>query len=151
MRFLLVFILISNYAYSNEIEFYKIKLPFEDSHLKAIYQLDNGNTIYVQRFERGDRIWEKKIDSNEIKEITFLMNFIALAKWCESINETDIYFGQNREYWLGGGANIDYPQIRIFSLYDPTPWRDSDLGIVHNMERAKQWCVFYEPIFYSDW
>ena len=79
------------------------------------------------------------------------MNFIALAKWCESINETDIYFGQNREYWLGGGANIDYAQIRIFSLYDPTPWRDSDLGIVHNMERAKQWCVFYEPIFYSDW
>ena len=151
MRFLLVYLLISSYAYSNEVDFYKLELPFKDSQLKAIYQLDNGNTIYIQRFGRGDRIWEKIIDSNEIKEISFLMSFINLAKWCESIDETNIYFGQNKEYWLGGGAKIDYAQIRIFSLYDPSPWRDSDLGIVRNMESTKQWCVFYEPIFYSDW
>ena len=40
-----------------------------------------------------------------------------------------------------------YAQIRIFDLYDPSPWRDSDLGITPNMEYAKEWCTFYEPIY----
>ena len=151
MRFLLVFLLISSYAYSNEVDFYKIKLPFKTSQVQAIYQLDNGNIIYIQRYERGDRIWEKKEDSNELKEISYLFSFIALARECESLNERDIYFGQNREYWLGGGAKIDYAQIRVFDLYDPNPWRDSDLGIVPDMKHVKYICNFYEPLFYSDW
>ena len=151
MRSLLIFLLISSYAYSNEVDFYKIKLPFKTSQVQAVYQLDNGNIIYIQRYERGDRIWEKKEDSNELKEISYLFSFIALARECESLNERDIYFGQNREYWLGGGAKIDYAQIRVFDLYDPSPWRDSDLGIVPDMKHAKYICNFYEPIFYSDW
>ena len=46
---------------------------------------------------------------------------------------------------------IDYAQIRVFSIYDRSPWRDSDLGIVDNMERAESWCEFYDPIFYDNW
>ena len=79
------------------------------------------------------------------------MSFYALAKWCEFLKERNIYFGANREYWLGGGAKIDYAQIRIFNLYEPDPWRNSDLGIVPNMKHVKHICVFYEPIFYSEW
>jgi len=56
-----------------------------------------------------------------------------------------------REYWLGGGAIIDYAQIRVFSIYNRSPWRDSDLGIVDNIERAESWCEFYDPIFYDNW
>ena len=58
---------------------------------------------------------------------------------------------RNREYWLGGGAIIDYAQIRVFNIYDSSPWRDSDLGIVDNMKSAENWCEFYDPIFYDNW
>ncbi len=151
IRILIVLLLISNYAYSKDPEFYKNLLPFEDSHIKAIYQLDNKNIIYISRFERGDIILEKKYDSAKVQEISFVMNFIAIAKCCEGINENNIYFAQIREYWLGGGAIIDYAQIRVFSIYDRSPWRDSDLGIVDNMDRAEDWCEFYNPIFYDNW
>ena len=79
-----------------------------------------------------------------MKEISVVHNFIALAEKCEFIKKNNIYFAQNREYWFGGGAIIDNAQIRIFELYDKTPWRDSDLGITPDMEYAKQWCKFYK-------
>ena len=50
------------------------------------------------------------------------------------------------EYYLGGGTKIDNPQIRIFSLHEPKPWRDSDLGIVYSMDSVKDICVFYEDL-----
>ena len=150
-RIIVIFLLISNYAYSKDREFYKNLLPFENSRIKTIYQLDNKNIIYISRFERGDIIWEKKYGSKSINEISFVMNFIAIAKWCEGINEKNIYFAQNREYWLGGGAIIDYAQIRVFNIYDSSPWRDSDLGIVDNMKSAEDSCEFYDPIFYDNW
>ena len=121
-------------------------LPFDKSQLEKTYQLDNGNIIYIEQYERGDRIWEKDISTGKINNISFVWNFIALAKWCEGVEEEDIYFATNLEYYLGGGSNIDNAQIRIFSLHDPSPWRDSDLGIVPNMEWTKSQCVFYDEI-----
>ena len=119
-------------------------LPFDTSQLEKLYLLDNGNIIYIEQYERGDRIWEKDISTGEIINISFVWNFIALAKSCEGIKEENIYFATNLEYYLGGGSNIDNAQIRIFSLHDPSPWRDSDLGIVPNMEWTRQWCEFYD-------
>ena len=121
-------------------------LPFDKSNLEKTYQLDNGNIIYIEQYERGERIWEKDISTGKINNISFVWNFIALAKSCEGIKEENIYFATNLEYYLGGGTNIDNAQIRIFSLHDPSPWRDSDLGIVPNMESTKQWCIFYNYI-----
>ena len=118
-------------------------LPFENSNLQSSYILDNGNEIYIEQFERGDRIWEYNSQDQSFKELTFVWNFIGLAKYCEGIKEKNIYFANNLEYYLGGGTNIDNPQIRIFSLNDPSPWRDSDLGIVPDMNWAKQFCEFY--------
>jgi hypothetical protein len=36
-------------------------LPFDKSHLEKTYQLDNGNIIYIEQYERGDRIWKYQI------------------------------------------------------------------------------------------
>ena len=123
-----------------------VKIPFKKENIKAIYKINNGNLIYIQSFERGDRIWELKKNSKELIEISIVFNFIALAEKCEFIKKDNIYFAQNREYWFGGGAVIDNAQIRIFELYDKTPWRDSDLGITPDIKYAKQWCKFYKKL-----
>ena len=123
-----------------------VKIPFKKENIKAIYKINNGNLIYIQSFERGDRIWELEKNSKELIEISIVFNFIELAEKCEFIKKDNIYFAQNREYWFGGGAVIDNAQIRIFELYDKTPWRDSDLGITPDIEYAKQWCKFYKKL-----
>ena len=123
-----------------------VKIPFKKENIKAIYEINNGNLIYIQSFERGDRIWELKKNSKELIEISIVFNFIALAEKCEFIKKDNIYFAQNRECWFGGGAVIDNAQIRIFELYDKAPWRDSDLGITPDIEYAKQWCKFYKKL-----
>ena len=100
--------------------------------------------------ERGDIIWEYDTKANKFNELSNVWNFIDLASKCEMIREGNIYFATILEYWFAGGTNIDYPEIRIFDLYDPSPWRDSDLGITPNMEYAKEWCTFYEPLYSSE-
>ena len=141
INFILFFLILNNTLIADD-----FKLPFKKENLKAIYEIDDGNWIYIQSFERGDRIWERKKNSKDIKEISIVYNFIAIAEECEFIKQNNIYFAQNREYWFGGGAIIDNAQIRIFKLYDKTPWRDSDLGITPDMEYAKEWCQFYEKL-----
>ena len=141
INFILFFLILNNTLIADD-----FKIPFEKENLKAIYKIDNGNWIYIQSFERGDRIWERKKNSDDIKEISIVYNFITIAEECEFIKQNNIYFAQNREYWFGGGAIIDNAQIRIFELYDETPWRDSDLGITPDMEYAKEWCQFYEKL-----
>ena len=103
-------------------------LPFNSANLQS---------------ERGDRIWKYDFKNQTFKKLAFVWNFITLVKNCEGISEKDIYFATNLEYYLGGGTKIDNPQIRIFSLDDSSPWRDSDLGIVPNIDWAKQFCEFY--------
>ena len=141
ISFILFFLILNNTLIGDD-----FKIPFKKENLKAIYKIDEGNWIYIQSFERGDRIWERKKNSDDIKEVSIVYNFIAIAEECEFIKQNNIYFAQNREYWFGGGAIIDNAQIRIFELYDETPWRDSDLGITPDMEYAKEWCIFYEKI-----
>ena len=142
MRFIFFFIILILNVNAED-KLIQKKLPFDLSSLQSSYTLDDGTKIYIEQFGRGDRIWEYNSEDKSFKELTFVWNFIALAKNCEGINEMNIYFAQNLEYYLGGGTNIENPQIRIFSLNDPTPWRDSDLGIVPNINWAKQFCEFY--------
>lgn len=120
------------------------KFPFKKSNIKEIYKLENGNTIFIEQTEMNDTIWEKNLKTSKIKKIAHVWSFIALAKSCESIDKKNIYFAQNKEYYLMGGIDEE-PTIRIFDLHNKHPWRDSDLGIVPNMEWTKQWCVFYDP------
>ena len=116
--------------------------------IKKIYKLDNGKTIIIQSHGRGNTIWQVNEATGELKLVTKLIwNFIDLAKSCEMIKEKDIYFATNLEYWFAGGTNIDYPTIRIFKLYDPSPYHDSYLGVSPDMKYAKQFCNFYKPIY----
>ena len=144
MKFLIYLFLLL--IYPNIIFGYDKKLPFKLDNIKSIYKLNNGNKIYIEQYERGDRIWEEDILSKKINNISFVWSFISLAENCKGIENENIYFATNLEYYLGGGTNIDNPQIRIFSLYDPSPWRDSDLGIVPNIDWADSFCNFYNPI-----
>ena len=146
--FLVIFFFYSNTLLADTIVLDDINLPFKKKNLENIYKLENNDLILIENFERGNRLWMKKSNSIDINEISFLFNFISLAKNCETIKNKNIYFGQNREYWLGGGAIIDNAQIRIFDLYDKSPWRDSDLGIVPNMKWPNQFCEFYKPLKY---
>ena len=122
------------------------KLPFNLDNVQSIYKLNNGNKIYIEQYERGDRIWEEDIISNKINNISFVWSFLSLAENCEGIENENIYFAANLEYYLGGGTKIDNPQIRIFSLQEPKPWRDSDLGIVYSMDSVKDICTFYKDL-----
>ena len=122
------------------------KLPFNLDNVQSIYKLNNGNKIYIEQYERGDRIWEEDISNNKINNISFVWSFISLAENCKGIESENIYFAANLEYYLGGGTKIDNPQIRIFSLYEPKPWRDSDLGIIQSMESVKDICIFYQDL-----
>ena len=134
------------FIYPTIIFAYEKKPPFNLDNVQSIYKLNNGNKIYIEQYERGDRIWEEDITSKKINNISFVWSFISLAENCEGIENENIYFATNLEYYLGGGTNIDDPQIRIFSLHDPSPWRDSDLGIVPNIEWANSFCNFYQPL-----
>ena len=144
MKFLiyLFFLLI----YPNIIFAYDKKLPFKLDNIQSIYKLNNGNKIYIEQYERGDRIWEEDTVSDKINNISFVWSFISLAENCEGIENENIYFAVNLEYYLGGGTKIDNPQIRIFALNEPKPWRDSDLGIVYNMDSVKDICTFYKDL-----
>ena len=144
LRLIPFFMILLAHANANANEEWNVKnLPFKKSNLQSSYTLDDGDIIYIEQFERGDRIWKYDVKNQTFKKLTFVWNFITLAKYCEGISEKDIYFAVNLEYYLGGGTKIDNPQIRIFSLDDPSPWRDSDLGIVPNIDWAKQFCEFY--------
>ena len=139
--YLLLFLIYPNIIFAND-----KKLPFNLDNIQSIYKLNNGNKIYIEQYERGDRIWEEDTVSDKINNISFVWSFISLAENCKGIENENIYFAANLEYYLGGGTKIDNPQIRIFSLHEPKPWRDSDLGIVPNIEWANSFCNFYKPL-----
>ena len=63
--FILFFLILKNTLIADD-----FKIPFKKENLKAIYKIDDGNWIYIQSFERGDTIWERKKNSDDIKEIS---------------------------------------------------------------------------------
>jgi len=119
--------------------------PHKDFKLNSIYQLDDGNRIYIEQYELGDIIWQQDFKTGKFTKLAKVWSFIALAKSCESIDKKNIYFATSKEHYLMGGI-VEDPRIRIFDLNNKHPWRDSDLGIVPNMEWAKEWCKFYKPL-----
>ena len=138
---LLLFLIYPTIIFAND-----KKLPFNFDNIQSIYKLNNGNKVYIEQFERGDRIWEEDLLSNKINNISFVWSFISLAENCKGIESENIYFATNLEYYLGGGTKIDNPQIRIFSLHELKPWRNTDLGIINSMDSIKDICTFYKDL-----
>ena len=110
------------------------------------FKIEENKFIYVAQSDFHQFIFEYDRTSNTIKQISIVWNFIALAKECEGIDEKNIYFAQNKEYYLMGGWNED-PTIRIFNLYNPQPGHSNYLDIVPSMTWANGWCKFYIPLF----
>jgi len=123
----------------------EVKFPYQGFVIQDVYQLDNGKEIYIEQRGTNDTIWEKDEITGELKLISHVWFFIALAKTCPDVDLKNVYFAQNKEHYLMGGID-ENSHIRIFDLYNPKPWRDSDLGIVPNMDWAKEWCEFYKPL-----
>ena len=120
--------------------------PFEIKNIEKIYKLSNGNIVFIEQYERGDKIWELDKETRNITQLGFVWSFIALAQKCENIKEEDIYFASNLEYWFAGGSKMDNPEIRIFNLKNNSPWRNTDLGITPSINYAREFCIFYEEI-----
>ena len=124
-----------------EIDFLK-----ENFHNIKSFKIEKNKFIYVAQGDFNQFIFEYDKTTNIAKQISIVWNFIALAKECEGIDQKNIYFAQNKEYYLMGGWNED-PTIRIFNLYNPQPGHSNYLDIVPSMTWANGWCKFYIPLF----
>ena len=150
LRIKFFFLVITTFVFlinSSQATLEEKKLPYKDAEIEKIYKLDNGKFIYIEQFERGHVIWEYNPNLDKFIKISNVWNFIDLASKCEQINGYNIYFAHNLEYFFAGGTKVDNPEIRIFELYEPSPWRDKDLGITPSMSYAKEWCTFYKPYY----
>ena len=123
------------------------KLPHDEAVIERIYKLNNGKYIFIEQFIRGHIIWEYDKSLDKFKKISNVWGFVDLASECEQISSKDIYFATTTEYWFAGGLKIDNPEIRIFELYEPNPWRNTDIGITPDMKYAREWCTFYTPYY----
>ena len=54
MRFLIIFLLFSTFAFSHETKF-----PYAYFETQAIYHLDTGQIIYVEQDVHGHTLWKK--------------------------------------------------------------------------------------------
>ena len=93
------------------------------------FKIEENKFIYIAQGDFYQFIFEYDRIANTIKQISIVWNFIALAKECEGIDQKNIYFAQNKEYYLMGGWN-ENPTIRIFDLYNPRPSHNNYLEIV---------------------
>ena len=109
------------------------------------FKIEENKFIYIAQGDFYQFIFEYDRMANTIKQISIVWNFIALAKECEGIDQKNIYFAQNKEYYLMGGWNED-PDIRIFDLYNPQPWHDNYLEIVPSMNYVGNICKFHTPL-----
>lgn len=110
------------------------------------FKIEKNKFIYVAQGDFHQFIFEFDKTTNTIEMISSVWNFIALAKECEGIDQKNIYFAQNKEYYLMGGWDED-PTIRIFDLYNPQPGHSNYLDIVPSITWANTWCKFYIPLF----
>ena len=118
----------------------------ENFHNIKSFKIEENKFIYVAQGDFNQFIFEYDRIANTIKQISIVWNFISLAKECEGIDQKNIYFAQNKEYYLNAGWN-ENPDIRIFDLYNPQPGHDNYLEIVPSMNYIANICKFYVPLF----
>ena len=143
MRFLIIFLLTSTFAFSHETKF-----PYDYFETEAIYHLDAGQIIYVEKYVHGYILWEKNA-TGRLNKLSAFRGFYGIAKECHAYGVKEfenIVFGVHKEYYYGGGIN-EFP-IRMYHLYERNAHVSyrTDLGKVMDMKQAYSWCTFYEPI-----
>ena len=143
MRFLIIFLLFTTSVFSHE-----TILPYDYFETEAIYHLDTGQIIYVEKYVHGYILWEKNA-TGRLNKLSAFRGFYGIAKECHAYGVKEfenIVFGAHKEYYYGGGIN-EFP-IRMYHLYERNAHVSyrTDLEMVMNMEEAHSWCTFYEPI-----
>ena len=143
MRFLIFFLLFSTSVLSHE-----TILPYEYFKTQAIYHLNTGQIIYVEKTVHGETLWEKNA-TGQLNELGSFHGFFGIAKECHAYKEKEfenIVLGSHKEYFYGGGVD-EFP-IRMFNLYEREPHlaHGNVLGTLMNPQEAKSWCTLYDPI-----
>ena len=143
MRFLIFFLLFSTSVLSHETIF-----PYDYFKTQAIYHLNTGQIIYVEKTPHGQTLWEKNA-TGQLNELGSFHGFFGIAKECHAYKEKEfenIVLGSHKEYFYGGGVD-EFP-IRMFYLYEREPHlaHGNVLGTLMNPQEAKSWCTFYKPI-----
>ena len=141
MRFLIFFLLFSTFAFSHE-----TILPYDYFETKAIYHLDTGQIIYVEKHVHGHTLWEKNA-TGRLNKLGSFAGFYGIAKECHAYKDNEfnnIVFASSKEYYYGGGIN-EFP-IRMYHLYERNAHVSyrTDIGMVMDMKNTS--CTFYEPI-----
>jgi len=141
MRFLIIFLLFSTSVFSHE-----TKLPYDYFETQAIYHLDTGQIIYVEKTVHGQTLWEKNA-TGQLNKLGSFFGFYGIAKECHAYKDKEfenIVFGVQKEYYYGGGIN-EFP-IRMYHLYERNAHVSyrTDIGMVMDMENTS--CTFYKPI-----
>ena len=141
MRFLIIFLLFSTSVFSHETKF-----PYDYFETEAIYHLDTGQIIYVEKYVHGYILWEKNA-TGRLNKLGSFAGFYGIAKECHAYKDNefnDIVFASSKEYYYGGGIN-EFP-IRMYHLYERNAHVSyrTDIGMVMNMNNTS--CTFYEPI-----
>ena len=142
MRFIIIFLLFSTFAFSHE-----TILPYNHFETKAIYHLNTGQIIYVEKHVHGHRLWEKNA-TGRLNKLASFFGFYGIAKECHAYKDNEfknIVFGVQKEYYYGGGIDPNFP-IRMYHLYEPNSHVSyrTDIGMVMDMQNTS--CTFYEPI-----
>ena len=143
MRFLIFFLLFSTSVLSHE-----TILPYDYFKTQAIYHLNTGQIIYVEKTVHGETLWEKNA-TGQLNELGSFHGFFGIAKECHAYKEKEfenIVLGSHKEYFYGGGVD-EFP-IRMFHLYEREPHLEHGnvLGTLMNPQEAESWCTFYDPI-----
>ena len=141
MRFLIFFLLFSTSVFSHETKF-----PYDYFETEAIYHLDTGQIIYVEKYVHGYILWEKNA-TGRLNKLSPFRGFYGIAKECHAYKDNEfnnIVFASSKEYYYGGGIN-EFP-IRMYHLYERNAHVSyrTDIGMVMDMENT--WCTFYDPI-----
>ena len=141
MRFLIFCILLSTSAFSHE-----TKLPYDYFETQAIYHLNTGQIIYVEKTIHGQTLWEKNA-TGQLNKLGSFAYFYGIAKECHAYKDNEfnnIVFASSKEYYYGGGIN-EFP-IRMYHLYERNAHVSyrTDIGMVMNMNNTS--CTFYETI-----
>ena len=142
MQFLIIFLLFSTTVFSHE-----TKLPYDHFETKAIYHLDTGQIIYVEKHVHGHRLWEKNA-TGRLNKLASFFSFYGIAKECHVYKDNEfknIVFGVQKEYYYGGGIDPDFP-IRMFHLYERIAHVSARTGIGMVMDMENTWRTFYDPI-----
>ena len=101
MSFLIIFFLL----FTTSVFSHETKLPYDYFETEAIYHLDTGQIIYVEKYVHGYILWEKNA-TGRLNKLSRFADFFGIAKECQAFEHSrvgrkfkNIVFGWDKEYY----------------------------------------------------